>query len=214
VLTSRLLLLDPMPTTLIKSVALSMVGRCKRSVPTSCAPLSGTAPTLGSFIRTVDFKYSKLIKHRTYLGYKLLQTGSYDPNLCTAACDAQTAYNEAHPPSNGPAVDCTAIGSYIATVTNSTGSYQMGQMCTMYTANWDKQFATGTADYNDAIGAKYTYSQSFFYGKNNAQPVCPSAGFTSSSTPPTFIKGGVDPSSVSSSSSASTPSATATATGS
>lgn len=57
----------------------------------------------------------------SYLGYKLLQAGSVDPNLCAAACDAQTAYNKAHPTATDPYA-CNAFGSYILTKKNSTGS--------------------------------------------------------------------------------------------
>lgn len=57
----------------------------------------------------------------SYLGYKLLQAGSVDPTLCAAACDAQTAYNAAHPYVTDP-YPCNAFGSYILTKTNSTGS--------------------------------------------------------------------------------------------
>jgi hypothetical protein len=107
----------------------------------------------------------------SYLGYKLLQTGSVDPSLCAAACDAQTAYNKDHP-AGTDAYACNAFGSYILTKTNSTGSYQQGQMCTFYTAYWDAKYATNTGGYDDSIGAKYTYSHSSFYGKKGAQLSC------------------------------------------
>lgn len=67
----------------------------------------------------------------TYMGYKLLQSGSFDPTLCAAACDTQTAYNVAHPPSKGEIPLCAAFGTYLLTKTNSSGSYPQGQMCTM-----------------------------------------------------------------------------------
>ena len=63
----------------------------------------------------------------SYLGYKLLQAGSVDPNLCAAVCDAQTAYNAKHPAATDP-YPCNAFGSYILTKTNSTGSFQQGQV--------------------------------------------------------------------------------------
>ena len=63
------------------------------------------------------------------MGYKLLQTGSVDPSLCAKACDAQTDYNNQHPTSDSSQpVNCNAFGSYILTKSNSTGSYQQGQM--------------------------------------------------------------------------------------
>ncbi|KAH0378942.1 hypothetical protein KCU92_g8453, partial [Aureobasidium melanogenum] len=110
----------------------------------------------------------------TYMGFKLFQSGPFDPNLCSAACNAQTAYNLAHPPSTGKASKCAAFGTYILTMTNKTGSYQQGQMCTMYTSNWDKQYAVNNVAYDDSIGAKYTYSYSFFYSRSDIQPICKS----------------------------------------
>ncbi|EKG12540.1 hypothetical protein MPH_10340 [Macrophomina phaseolina MS6] len=81
-------------------------------------------------------------------------------------------YNIAHPPSTGYVPLCAAFGTYLLTKTTSTGSVVQGQMCTMYTSAWDAQYAVNTASYDDSIGAKYTYSYSFFYSKPNVQPVC------------------------------------------
>nr|POF15324.1 hypothetical protein CFP56_42213 [Quercus suber] len=110
----------------------------------------------------------------TYMGYKLFQSGPFNPLLCSAACDSQTAYNLANPPSTGKAPKCAAFGTYILTMTNKTGSYQQGQMCTLYTSAWDKQYAVNNVAYDDSIGAKYTYSYSFFYSKPDIQPICKS----------------------------------------
>lgn len=108
------------------------------------------------------------------MGYKLLTSGPFDPSLCAAACDAQTQYNINHPPTKGFAPRCAAFGTYLLTKTNSTGSYPQGQMCTMYTSAWGAQYAVNKASYDDSIGAKYTYSLSYFYSKTSQQPVCPS----------------------------------------
>ncbi|KAM0714476.1 hypothetical protein Q7P37_010263 [Cladosporium fusiforme] len=126
----------------------------------------------------------------SYLGYKLLQTGSVDPRLCAAACDAQTAYNQKHPASDSKVVSCNAFGSYIITKSNSTGSYQHGQMCTFYTAYWDKKYATNTAGFDNAIGASYSFSYSTFYGKQGVQPSCEADDVSPSGT---YIKGGQKP---------------------
>lgn len=133
----------------------------------------------------------------TYLGYKSQPAGSnFDPRLCAAACEAQTAYNKANPPPSkgGKAVapvTCNAFGTYILTKTNKTGSYREGQICTLYTVYWDKVFAVNTASYDDATGAKYTYSSSSFYGKQGAQPACNGTSAVSSSG--TYVKGGSAP---------------------
>lgn len=126
----------------------------------------------------------------SYLGYKLLQAGSVDPNLCRAACDAQTEYNAAHPTATDP-YPCNAFGSYILNKNNATGTYQQGQMCTFYTANWDaKLFAKNTGSSDPSIGAKYTYTHSTFYGKEGVQPEC-DAEFVSKAG--LYIKGGQKP---------------------
>ena len=128
----------------------------------------------------------------SYLGYKLLQAGSVDPNLCAAACDAQTAYNAAHPTATDP-YPCNAFGSYILTKTNSTGSFQAGQMCTLYTANWDAKFASNTGASDPSIGATYSYSHSTFYGKEGVKLACDADTYVSKTTG-TYIKGGSKPS--------------------
>lgn len=127
----------------------------------------------------------------TYLGYRILQTGSVDPRLCAVACDSQTEYNTAHPAEGMPPVTCNAFGSYILSMTNATGSYQQGQMCTFYTAYWDRRFAVNTVAYDDGVGAKYTYGYSSFYGKEGRQPVCAGEFVSEGST---FVKGGREPS--------------------
>jgi hypothetical protein len=122
----------------------------------------------------------------TYLGYKLLQAGSVDPRLCAAACDAQTAYNKEHP-SGVNAVPCNAFGSYILNKSNSTGTYQQGQMCTFYTAYWDAQYAKNTGGFDGAVGATYKFTYSTFYGKKGSQPSCGPEYVSSTGT---YIKGG------------------------
>lgn len=126
----------------------------------------------------------------TYLGFKLLQTTTVDPNLCATACDAQTSYNKDHPPKTGKTVTCNGFGSYMLTRTNSTGSYPLAQMCTMYTAYWDEKFAVNSVAYDDKIRAKYTYSSSTFYGKKDVQPACGSKAVSGSGT---YVDGGSAP---------------------
>lgn len=119
----------------------------------------------------------------TYLGYKLFQNRptSIDPRLCAAACDEQTAYNKAHPGRGKDSsvllpVACNAFGSYILTKTNvtkgKTASFEVGQMCTMYTNYWNETFAVNRAAFDDAVKAKYTYTFSTFYGKVGKELDC------------------------------------------
>ncbi|KAH7047503.1 hypothetical protein B0J12DRAFT_124638 [Macrophomina phaseolina] len=109
----------------------------------------------------------------TYMGYKLFNEGPYDVALCAAACDAQNEYNIAHPPTNGDNLAlCAAFGTYQLTQNTQSGSKVLGQMCTMYTSAWDAQYAVNKVSYDDGIGANYTYSLSYFYSKNDRQPIC------------------------------------------
>ena len=68
----------------------------------------------------------------TYMGYKFFNDGPFSVEACAAACDAQTEYNIAHPPSSGYVPLCAAFGTYLLTKTTSSGSVIQGQMCTMY----------------------------------------------------------------------------------
>jgi hypothetical protein len=88
-------------------------------------------------------------------------------------------------------VTCNAFGSYILTKTNATGSYQHGQMCTFYTAFWDKKFAVNTGGFDGAADTKYTFSYSAFYGKQGKQPTCGGEFVGASGT---YIEGGRNPS--------------------
>ena len=45
-------------------------------------------------------------------------------------------------------------------------------MCTMYTNYWNETFAVNRVAFDDAVGAKYTYSFSTFYGKVGAHLDC------------------------------------------
>lgn len=116
-------------------------------------PVDGTANSplsLGTSVMNASLR--DCVGTWTYMGYKLYTDSSYDPRLCKAACDAQTAYNAKHAPTDGtnPAT-CSAFDSYLLTKTNSTGSYLQGQMCTLYTSAWDAKYAVNTVSYNDAI---------------------------------------------------------------
>ncbi|KAH7018096.1 uncharacterized protein B0I36DRAFT_335305 [Microdochium trichocladiopsis] len=110
----------------------------------------------------------------TYMGYKIYSNQPFDPRLCSAACDAQTAYNIAHPPSSGKPSLCGAFGTYLVHKTTSAGTWITGQMCTMYTSAWDTKYAKNTGS-TDPDGTKWTFTNSFFYSKPDRQPICKSS---------------------------------------
>ncbi|KXJ89201.1 hypothetical protein Micbo1qcDRAFT_197027 [Microdochium bolleyi] len=110
----------------------------------------------------------------TYMGYKIYTNQPFDPRLCSAACDAQTEYNIAHPPASGKPSKCAAFGTYLVHKQTSSGSSITGQMCTMYTSDFAATYATNTGS-TDADGTKWTFSNSFWYSKADRQPICTSS---------------------------------------
>ncbi|THV78875.1 hypothetical protein D6D29_07325 [Aureobasidium pullulans] len=107
----------------------------------------------------------------TYMGYKLFNEAVFDARLCSAACDAQSAYNIANPPSDGSKPKlCKFFNTYIL---NKNGVGQ-GQYCSMYTEQWSSTYATNTGQNRGSD--KYTMSFSFMYGNttDDGTPACAS----------------------------------------
>ncbi|KAK6354564.1 hypothetical protein TWF696_003706 [Orbilia brochopaga] len=103
----------------------------------------------------------------TYMGFKQYPTDDvrlnyYDPSICTAACDAQTAYNERHPPglsSSNPTCAfkvCNCINSYVLI---KNGKAQ-GMICSFYSYTWDNSYAVngGSADGTVKVASSCTFS--------------------------------------------------------
>lgn len=81
----------------------------------------------------------------TYMGYKLFTNTPFDVKLCAAACDAETAYNVAHPPSSGKPRKCNFWNTYLL---DRNGESQ-GQYCSMYTEQHANSFATNVGQWRD-----------------------------------------------------------------
>ena len=79
----------------------------------------------------------------TYMGSKIFTTSFYDPGLCAAACESQNEYNTAHPPATGEPKICKFFVTFLA---EKNGAPE-GQMCVMYTQNWDTSYATNDVSY-------------------------------------------------------------------
>ncbi|KAG9577130.1 hypothetical protein KCU77_g23611, partial [Aureobasidium melanogenum] len=80
-------------------------------------------------------------------------------SLCAAHCQAQNAYNTAHPPNNGAPVKlCNFFNTYILYL-NKTSNVQ-GQYCALYTEAWDSSYATNKGQYrgNDHYMIEYSYT--------------------------------------------------------
>ncbi|TGO13333.1 hypothetical protein BTUL_0071g00100 [Botrytis tulipae] len=99
-------------------------------------------------------------KADTYLGSRFFTDTPFDVSLCTAACDATTAFNVAHPPATGSVQTCQFINTYILYL----NGVAQGQACAMYTDSWDTSYAvnTGYTSVTDVytIDSSYTLSNS------------------------------------------------------
>ncbi|KAI9773059.1 MAG: hypothetical protein M1840_008179 [Geoglossum simile] len=102
----------------------------------------------------------------TYLGYKFFE-GVYDPAVCTAACDATTAYNSRHP-SNCKYKVCRFVNAYVLTMND----VPQGFYCSMYSAAWDPPYATNTGQTRGTDVYKVVDSLSFFNGTVDSGTTC------------------------------------------
>ncbi|KAH0551195.1 hypothetical protein GP486_007478 [Trichoglossum hirsutum] len=98
----------------------------------------------------------------TYMGYKFFKD-VYDPAVCTAACDATTAYNKRHP-SNCKYKVCNFVNTYILTENN----VPQGFYCAMYSASWGPPYATNSGQTRGDNVYRVVNSLSFF--NNTADP--------------------------------------------
>lgn len=106
----------------------------------------------------------------TYMGSTIFTNGPFDANLCAKYCDAQTAYNTAHPPSNGsPVKTCQFFNTYLMYV-NTTANMQ-GQYCAIYSEAWGTSYATNAGQYRGSdhylIESSYTYTNKTNAGAPN-----------------------------------------------
>ncbi|KAH0348540.1 glycoside hydrolase, partial [Aureobasidium melanogenum] len=95
----------------------------------------------------------------TYMGSRIFNQGPFNASLCAAHCQAQNAYNTAHPPNNGAPVKlCNFFNTYILYL-NKTSNVQ-GQYCALYTEAWDSSYATNKGQYrgNDHYMIEYSYT--------------------------------------------------------
>lgn len=76
----------------------------------------------------------------TYNGMRLFNTNPYDPSLCAAACQAQTAYDKRHPAADGTYKPCNFFTSYILT----KNDVPLGTYCSLYTRSWEDKYAVNT----------------------------------------------------------------------
>jgi hypothetical protein len=99
----------------------------------------------------------------TYLGMKMYNS-VYDPSLCAAACQAQTAYDRATAGADGSYKACNFFNSYIL---SKNGAAQ-GTYCSFYTRTWDESYAVNTGyQYGSDV---YEVSASFTFSLSKPDP--------------------------------------------
>ncbi|KAJ9657908.1 hypothetical protein H2201_008017 [Coniosporium apollinis] len=106
----------------------------------------------------------------TYMGYKLFNSGPFSADRCKAACEAQSAYNQRHPPQTGKPQICRFFNTYIL---NRNGISQ-GQYCSLYSEPWAASYAKNKGQ-TRADGV-YTIAYSFTFSSeaDPGHPICPS----------------------------------------
>ncbi|TIA26524.1 hypothetical protein D6C81_00676 [Aureobasidium pullulans] len=95
----------------------------------------------------------------TFMGSRIFTAGPFNASLCAAHCQAQNAYNIAHPPNNGsPVKICNFFNTYLLYLNKTSNS--QGQYCSLYTEAWDSSYATNKGQYrgNDHYMIEYSYS--------------------------------------------------------
>lgn len=101
----------------------------------------------------------------TYNGFKLYNNNPYDPTLCAAACQAQTAYDKKHPAKDGSYKVCNFFTSYILT----KNEVPLGTYCSLYTRSWDETYAVNKGYKNGAN--TYVVRNAASYSISNPEPV-------------------------------------------
>ncbi|KAK8036389.1 hypothetical protein PG991_001526 [Apiospora marii] len=106
----------------------------------------------------------------TYIQPKVFTGGPFDAGLCAAACSAQSAYNLAHPPSDGSKPKtCQFFNTYMLL----KNGVPEGQYCSLYTMAWDNSYAKNTGQYRGSDRYTIAYSYTFVNGTDPGKPAIP-----------------------------------------
>jgi hypothetical protein len=94
-----------------------------------------------------------------YNGMRLFNDGPFDPSLCAAACEAQTAFDKEHlADANGQYKPCNFFNAYILT----KNGVPLGTYCSFYTQSFDSTYAVNTGfgsgndEYSVVCSASYS----------------------------------------------------------
>lgn len=105
------------------------------------------------------------VPDNSYITYKTFDDGKYDPANCAKLCQAQTAYNKAHPAKG--ATTYRACNYFNAYVLLKNGVPQ-GTYCSLYTKPWDASYATNAGQSRGSD--QYTIAESFGFTLNPQDP--------------------------------------------
>ncbi|KAI9861299.1 MAG: hypothetical protein M1824_002506 [Vezdaea acicularis] len=120
-------------------------GYTKDPNPPACANYNGPTPLGGAINAPL------LNGVNTYMR-SVIYNGAFNPCQCTAACDAQTAYNSRH-----GGKSCTFTNAYVL----SKNGVAQGTYCALYTNSWDPSYATNEGQTRGSD--YYTVSDSYSY---------------------------------------------------
>ena len=115
----------------------------------------------------------------SYMGAAIFNDGPFNVQLCADACSKKSAYNLAHPPTDGsPVQTCQFFNTYILYV-NTTANLQ-GQYCAMYSESWPKSYATNVGQYRGSDHYKIQFSYMFSNATNPGSASPPPAVYQAS----------------------------------
>jgi hypothetical protein len=110
-------------------------GYSKTKTPSNIDDFSGPTSLPAAINAPLDNGYD------TYNGMKLYNEGPFDPSVCAAACEAQTAFDKEHlVQADGTYKPCNFFTAYILT----KNDVPQGTYCSFYTREWDSTYAVNT----------------------------------------------------------------------
>ncbi|KAI6791944.1 glycoside hydrolase [Hortaea werneckii] len=134
-------------------------------VSNSVASPAGYGPAIPLGNAAINAPYDKY-GFDSYMGSAIFTSGPFNVQLCADACSMKSAYNKAHPPTDGsPVQTCQFFNTYILYMNGP--SNPQGQYCAMYSESWPASYATNKGQYRGSD--HFTIQYSFAYS-NSADP--------------------------------------------
>ncbi|KAI6859842.1 glycoside hydrolase [Hortaea werneckii] len=134
-------------------------------VSNSVASPAGYGPAIPLGNAAINAPYDKY-GFDSYMGSAIFTSGPFNVQLCADACSMKSAYNKAHPPTDGsPVQTCQFFNTYILYMNGP--SNPQGQYCAMYSESWPASYATNKGQYRGSD--HFTIQYSFAYS-NSANP--------------------------------------------